>query len=57
MNVNFGLFPNLSEDDAWHILENGKRKRLKGKDKKKAYSGRALAAMAQWTGKTTAKAA
>lgn len=42
MNINFGLFPPLEDEYAYTILQNGKRKRLKGKDKKKAYSDRAL---------------
>tara|TARA_B100001989_G_scaffold252975_1_gene237294 strand:+ start:1669 stop:3087 length:1419 start_codon:yes stop_codon:yes gene_type:complete len=42
MNINFGLIPPLEDKDAYTILQNGKRKRKKGKDKKKAYSDRAL---------------
>lgn len=41
MNVNFGLFPELSEDEARPVTANGKRKKLKGLDKKKAYTTRA----------------
>ena len=42
MNINFGLIPPLEDEHAYTILQNGKRKRKKGKDKKKAYSDRAL---------------
>lgn len=48
MNVNFGLFPPLTDDEKFEILPNGKRKKLKGKDKKKAYSTRALKALDEW---------
>lgn len=48
MNVNFGLFPPLTDDEKFEIQPNGKRKKLKGKDKKKAYSTRALKALESW---------
>ena len=54
MNVNFGLFPELSRDEATvqYEAKNGKMKRakLRGKDRKKAYTDRARAAMRDWLG-------
>lgn len=54
MNVNFGLFPDLSRDEATvqYEAKNGKIKRakLRGKDRKKAYTTRARAAMEEWLG-------
>lgn len=41
MNVNFGLMPEPDEDMLFEITPNGKRRRLKGKDRKLAYSTRA----------------
>ena len=43
-NINFGLFPELPN----HINEHGKSIRLKGINKKKALSERALKALANW---------
>jgi len=43
MNVNFGLFPPVDPRDA-------KGKKLKGRDRKKAYSTRALADLDAWMG-------
>ncbi len=46
MNVNFGLFP--LPDSPYMITANGKRKKLKGLDRKKAYTIRAKADLTQW---------
>ena len=48
MNVNFGLFPPLSKDERTTILPNGKRRKLRGKDKKKSYTTRARSAFDEW---------
>jgi methylenetetrahydrofolate--tRNA-(uracil-5-)-methyltransferase len=52
MNINFGLFPNLSDSLAYREFEdkNGriKKKRLKGKDKKEALAKRALEDLNKW---------
>lgn len=52
MNVNFGLFPTLSKEEATVQYENkaGKTKRakLKGKDRKKAYTSRAMNDLKAW---------
>ncbi len=48
MNVNFGLMPPLAEEEMFTILPNGKRKKLKGKDKKKALTTRALKDFDEW---------
>lgn len=50
MNINFGLFPPLREDEAFFIDPRGKRKFYKGKDRKKALSQRALRDIAPWAG-------
>ncbi len=54
MNINFGLFPPLSKEEATVKYENkkGKTKRakLKGKDRKKVYTTRALTALEHWIG-------
>ena len=47
MNINFGLFPPIPEAE-FPVQPNGKRKRLKGKDKKKAQADRALNAILPW---------
>ena len=44
MNVNFGLFPAVEPT----ITVNGKRKKIKGKDRKKAYTDRAKSDFAAW---------
>lgn len=44
MNINFGLFPELD----FKRLQNGKFRKLKGADKKEAYSQRALKDLEQW---------
>jgi len=56
MNVNFGLMPMPSEDMLFPIQPNGKRKKLKGKDRKKAYSIRARADLDEWLDKKQAAA-
>jgi len=52
MNVNFGLFPPLEKEDATqeYVNKHGKTKRikLKGTDRKKAYTSRALRDQAEW---------
>ena len=48
MNVNFGLMPLPDKDMLAPIQPNGKRKKLKGKDRKKAYSDRARADLDHW---------
>lgn len=44
MNINFGLFPPIPPI----IRENGKKKKVKGRDRKKAMSDRALASLDSW---------
>lgn len=60
MNINFGLFPELTKDEATvqYTNKKGKTKRakLKGKDRKKIYTTRALNDLDQWIS-TLAKAA
>lgn len=48
MNVNFGLMPPPPEEMMFTIMPNGKRKRLKGKDRKKAYADRARGDLSLW---------
>ncbi len=48
MNINFGLFPLPSDDMLRPVQPNGKRKKLKGKDRKKAYTTRALKDLDEW---------
>jgi methylenetetrahydrofolate--tRNA-(uracil-5-)-methyltransferase len=52
MNINFGLFPPLAEDQAYTTYQNKagktKKRRLKGKDRKKALSKRALEDLTIW---------
>ncbi len=48
MNINFGLMPPPTEDMMHVVQPNGKRKKLKGKDRKKAYSIRALRDLDLW---------
>jgi methylenetetrahydrofolate--tRNA-(uracil-5-)-methyltransferase len=50
MNVNFGLFPPLPDDMAFQITKNGKKRRLKGMDKKRAVTSRALSDLEGWIG-------
>lgn len=44
MNINFGLLPTI----AFEITTNGKRKKLKGRDRKKAYTERASKDIQAW---------
>ncbi len=44
MNINFGIFPTIQGE----ITANGKFHKIKGADRKKAYSKRALADFAKW---------
>ena len=44
MNVNFGLFPEIAPE----VLPNGKRKRLKGRDRKAALAARAIEDLETW---------
>jgi methylenetetrahydrofolate--tRNA-(uracil-5-)-methyltransferase len=54
MNVNFGLFP--PPDEAETVTANGKRRRLKGLDRKKVQAARALADLDLWLGRGRAAA-
>jgi methylenetetrahydrofolate--tRNA-(uracil-5-)-methyltransferase len=49
MNVNFGLLP--PPDEAETITVNGKRRKLKGLDRKKVQARRALADLDLWLGR------
>ena len=44
MNVNFGLFPTIT----FEYSENGKKRKLKGRDRKKAYTDRAKKDIEEW---------
>ena len=55
MNVNFGLFP--PPENPFTIMPNGKRKKLKGKDRKKAYTDRARKDLQEWLNTSNKKAA
>ena len=46
MNINFGLFPPIGSE----ITANGKKRRLKGRDRKQAMAARALADIQSWSG-------
>ena len=46
MNVNFGLFPPID----LVITPNGKKRKLRGRERKMAYSERALDSFAGWAG-------
>ena len=46
MNINFGLFP--PPENPFTIMPNGKRRKLKGKDRKKAYTDRAKKDLQTW---------
>lgn len=48
MNVNFGLFPLLSDDESRPLQDDGRRRKLKGLDRKKAYTARAARDLRQW---------
>ena len=61
MNINFGLFPPLTRDEATTEYQNkaGKTKRakLRGKDRKKAYTTRAMNDLKSWIQKYDRKQA
>ncbi len=48
MNINFGLFPPLNDQERFLLTPSGKRKKAKGKDKKKLYTSRALRDLDLW---------
>lgn len=50
MNINFGLFALPPEDQMVQITANGKKRKLKGADRKAVLARRALAAMSSWSG-------
>jgi methylenetetrahydrofolate--tRNA-(uracil-5-)-methyltransferase len=50
MNVNFGLFPPPDESET--VTADGRRRKLKGLDRKKALATRALADLDAWLGRT-----
>lgn len=54
MNVNFGLFPPVN---AVKVLENGKKRKIKGLDRKRLYTDRAKADFLAWQEMATKKAA
>ena len=55
MNVNFGLFP--PPDEAETVTVNGRRRKLKGVDRKKVQAARALADLDGWLGRAPRAAA
>ena len=46
MNVNFGLFPPMD----LVTTPNGKKRKLRGRERKMAYAARALESFAGWAG-------
>lgn len=48
MNINFGLFPELSDSEMFTLSAKGKKIRVRGTDKKKAVTGRALRDLDSW---------
>lgn len=48
MNINFGLFPMPDDELLRPVQDNGKRKKLKGKERKKVYTDRALRDLDAW---------
>jgi methylenetetrahydrofolate--tRNA-(uracil-5-)-methyltransferase len=48
MNVNYGLFPLLSVEDATTLMPNGRRKKLPKRDKNERIAQRALASLADY---------
>lgn len=56
MNINFGLFAELSDDLLFVQLQNGKKKRLKGQDKKQALARRAMRDLEAWINQNKAAA-
>jgi len=57
MNINFGLFPQPEEELLRPVQPNGKRKKLKGLDRKKVYTMRAVKALDTWLEHIEEKAA
>jgi len=49
MNINFGLFALPPEDMMIQITANGKKRKLKGADRKSVLARRALSAMSTWS--------
>lgn len=49
MNINFGLFPPPTESESVIITANGKRRKLKGLDRKAFMAKRALHALSNWS--------
>ncbi len=50
MNINFGLFPPLNDDEMFTISAKGKKIRVRGMDKKKLITSRALRDLDLWLG-------
>ena len=50
MNVNFGLFPPID----LVTTPNGKKRKLRGRDRKAAYAARALASFTGWSSRMMA---
>ena len=50
MNVNFGLFPPIE----LVVTPNGKKRKLRGRERKAAYASRALASFSGWSSVTKA---
>jgi methylenetetrahydrofolate--tRNA-(uracil-5-)-methyltransferase len=48
MNINFGLFPPLAEHEQYELTPKGKKRWLKGMEKKQALSKRALRNLDAW---------
>ena len=48
MNINFGLFPVPSDDYMRPVQPNGRRKKLKGKDRKRVYTDIACKTLNNW---------
>jgi methylenetetrahydrofolate--tRNA-(uracil-5-)-methyltransferase len=48
MNINFGLFPELADNEMFTLSAKGKKIRVRGTDKKKAITGRALRDLDTW---------
>jgi len=57
MNVNFGLMPVPDKDIVAPVQANGKRRKLRGKDRKKAYADRARGDLDIWLDQYGIKAA
>ncbi len=52
MNVNFGLFPLPADELMRPIQPSGRRKKLKGKDRKKVYTDIAKSSLEEWLADT-----